>query len=136
MKQSHIVTIDAKGRIIVPYHMREYLALSEGSSLVVSNNEKKELRAFPMLEGMMRLSVILNDKPGALAAVADIVAKHHCDIVMSASRVIERGRTAEWTALLDATLCRNPGQLERELKSSVFVRRVAAERRPETRDDA
>ena len=51
IKNFNVVKLDSKGRIILPFHIRDYLGLKEGIELLVANNEKKELKIFPLMNG-------------------------------------------------------------------------------------
>lgn len=122
MKNFNIVRVDSKGRIIVPFHIRDYLGLKEGTELIVSNNGKKELRIFPLNSSTTNLSVILNDSPGSLAKILEVVSKHKIDVLMSMSKTLVKGRTSEWTSILDVSKCGNVKKFEKELKSISSVR--------------
>lgn len=127
MKKGNVVRIDAKGRIIIPYHIRDYLGLKEGDELMLSNNEMREIRVMPLAEGAARVYVQIADRPGSLAKVAEIFARHKCDILMSASKTIERGALAELQALVDVSQCKDVERMKRELDASGVVRRIELE---------
>lgn len=122
MKNFNVVRVDSKGRIIVPFHIRDYLGLKEGTELIVSNNGKKELRIFPLNSSTANISVLLNDTPGSLAKVIETVAKHKVDILISMSKTVIKGKTAEWTAIIDVSKCSDSKKLERHLKSLSIVK--------------
>src|SRR3989338_1478691 len=107
IKNFNIVRIDSKGRIIIPFHIRDYLGLKEGTELIVSNNGRKELKIFPLLENTAQVEILLSDTPGSLAKILDVLTTHNADILMSTSKTIERGKMAEWVAILDISECKN-----------------------------
>lgn len=123
MKNFNIVRIDSKGRIIVPFHIRDYLGLKEGTELIVSNNGKKELRIFPLNDATTNLSVLISDSPGSLAKVIETVADNRADILISMSKTVIKGKSAEWTAIIDTSEC-DVRKLEKDLKSLGVVRSV------------
>lgn len=127
MKAFDTVRLDAKGRIIVPFHIREYLGLKEGMELLVSNNEKKELLIHPLHKKTARISILLHDYPGALSSVLDALARQKIDILMSASKTVERGKLAEWHALVDISACRNAKKLGQQLNALAAVKKVSIE---------
>ena len=45
-KNFNITKLDSKGRITIPFHVREYMGLKDGSEFLVVNNENKELGSF------------------------------------------------------------------------------------------
>lgn len=126
MKDFNVVKIDSKGRIIVPYHIRDYLGLQEGTELIITNNESKELRIFPLLKGTASIDVLIADAPGSLAKVLDVVSKNRAEILMSISKTMERGKLAEWNAILDISKAKRK-KLEGALKKLAVVKKVRIE---------
>lgn len=126
MKDFNVVKVDSKGRIIVPYHIRDYLGLREGTELIVTNNEQKELRIFPLLEGTASVELLLTDVPGSLAKVLDVVSRNRAEILMSVSKTIERGKLAEWNAILDISKAKRK-KLEGALRKLSVVKKVRIE---------
>jgi ACT domain-containing protein len=103
------------------------LGLKEGMELVVSNNDKKELKIFPLLEGKSaEIKIMMEDVPGALGKTADFLGKHNVDIIMSISKTIERGRSAEWSAIVDTSKCNGYDlkKLKKELGGLKFITKV------------
>ena len=112
----NIVKVDSKGRIIVPFHIRDYLGLREGTEMLVINNEKRELRILPLLENATEISVLMEDTPGALVSVMETVSKNSVDIITSLSKTLEKVRTAQWDAIVDVSKCKDIKKLENELR--------------------
>ena len=123
MKNFNVVRVDSKGRIIVPFHIREYLNLKEGTELIVSNNGKKEIRIFPLNSSTANVYITFNDSPGSLAQLLGVISKHKVDILMSMSKTVIKGKTAEWMAIIDTTKC-EPKKLEKDMKALNNVRSV------------
>ena len=126
MKDFNVVKVDSKGRIIVPYHIRDYLGLQEGTELIVTNYEQKELRIFPLLKGTASIDVLMTDAPGSLAKVLDVVSRNKAEILMSVSKTIERGKLAEWNAILDISRSKRK-KLEGALRKLSIVNKMHIE---------
>ena len=130
IKNFNVVRLDSKGRIIVPFHIRDYLGLKEGTELIVTNNEKKELRIFPLMNGDSAiLRTIMSDAPGSLSRVLGVVARNKVDILMSMSRTIEKGRLAEWSAIVDISLCKDVKKFENDMKSMKIIKKIEVEKK-------
>lgn len=128
IKNFNIVKIDSKGRLIVPFHIRNYLGLKEGTELIVANNGKKELRIFPLLNGSTaRINVTASENPVALQKILDIMFKNKIDILMSISKSIDRGKLLEWTAIVDTSNCQNVKEIEGSLRKAKLVKKVEVE---------
>ncbi|MBI2579624.1 MAG: AbrB family transcriptional regulator, partial [Candidatus Aenigmarchaeota archaeon] len=75
MKNFNIVRLDSKGRIIVPFHIRDYIGLKEGMELIIVNNEKRELRIFPLVNGnTAHLRLMMSDAQGSLSKVMNLMS--------------------------------------------------------------
>ena len=120
----NVVKVDSKGRIIVPFHIRDYLGLREGTEMLVINNEKRELRILPLLENASEISVTIDDVPGALSSVLEVVSKSSVDIITSLSKTLEKGKTAQWEAIVDIEKCKDIKKLETELRQLKAVRKA------------
>ena len=123
MKNFNVVKLDSKGRIILPYHVREYMGLKEGVELLISNNEKKELRIFPLISGTAELKIMMIDVPGSLSKILNSIAKHKIDILMSTSKTVEKGKLAEWNAIIDTSQCKDTKKIETELKKMSVIKK-------------
>jgi len=121
----NITKIDSKGRILIPFHIREYIGLEEGSEVVIINNGSKELKVFPLFKGRnAEIHIIMADVVGSLGEIAKTIAKHNIDIIMGESKTIDRGKLAEWVVLADTTRCENIKRLRDDLKSLKIVKDV------------
>ncbi len=130
MKNFNVVKLDSKGRIIVPFHIRDYLGLKEGNELIIVNNEKRELRIFPLINGnTAHVRIVMSDIHGSLSKIMNALSKNDVDILMSMSRTIERGKIAEWSAIIDVSECKNVKKLESELGELDVVKKLEFERK-------
>ncbi len=129
MKNFNIVKLDSKGRILVPYHIRDHLGIAEGQELIVSDNDKRELRIFPLMKGSTAMiRVILADKPGVLSKVINVIANNRIDILTSISKTVERGESAEWFAIVDTSQCNGAvRKIEKRLRNMSVVKKVEVE---------
>jgi prephenate dehydratase len=115
--------------MIIPFHIRDYLGLKEGTELIVSNNGVKELKIFPLLENTAEIEIIIYDTPGSLAKILDNLATQGVDVLMSSSKIIERGKLAEWSAIIDIKNCKNPQNLQKELNHMDIVKKATIYRK-------
>ena len=130
MKNFNVVKIDNKGRVIIPFHIRDYLGLEVGTELLVTNNEKREVKILPLTNGKTsEIRVMLSDTSGSLAKVISTIAKYKIDVLISTSRTIEKGKLAEWSAMVDMSRCSNVKKLEKQLNSLDVVKKTEVEKR-------
>lgn len=122
--------LDSKGRIILPFHIRDYLGLKEGTELLITNNEKNELRIFPLFSTKTaRIRIRMTDAPGALSKILSLLGKNCVDIMMSSSQTIEKGKVAEWSGIIDTSKCKNMKHVENELRQIDVIKKVEVERK-------
>lgn len=122
MKNFNVVKIDSKGRMIIPFQLRDYLRLKEGTQVIITNNENKELKIIPLLDSTVYIEVIFVDEPASLMKIIDIISKNKIDILMSTSKTIERGKLAEWNAIADAASS-NVAKLEADFASLKMIKK-------------
>ena len=105
MRITEIVRVDSKGRITIPMVVREMLGIVEGMHMVLlADSEKKEILIVPVLPPKAKLVEIrieMVDKPGALAEVAERLAKLGVDLIISRCTTVKRGELAECTLIGD-----------------------------------
>ena len=74
--------------------------------MLVSDSETKEIRITPIglkNEGnLVKLKVIMKDIPGALAKILDIFAEEKLSLVYSEAVIVEKDKTAVWTAISES----------------------------------
>lgn len=107
MKNSKIVKIDSKGRILIPAQIRDFLNVNKGTEIIlIPDNKKTQLKIIPFTkEKTAKLKFFLSDSPGSLAKVANILAKYNVNILTSESRTTATKQTAEWNIIADITKC-------------------------------
>jgi bifunctional DNA-binding transcriptional regulator/antitoxin component of YhaV-PrlF toxin-antitoxin module len=116
LKDVKIISIDNRGRIVLPLVTRKNLGLTTNSQLMlVSDSETKEIRITPIglrdESNLVKVRVIMKDVPGALAKLLDIFAEEGLSLVYSEAVIVEKDKTAVWTAISE-----NPRDLERLTK--------------------
>ena len=125
IKNFNVVKLDSKGRIILPFHIRDYLGLKEGIELLVANNEKKELKIFPLINGKSaEIRIMIQDKPGSVTKLLSVLERCKVNILMSSSKTLEIGELAEWSAVIDLSSNGDIKKIEKELKSLDVVKKV------------
>jgi hypothetical protein len=104
IKDVKIISIDNRGRIVLPLVTRKNLGLTTNSQLMlVSDSETKEIRITPIglrdESNLIKVKVIMKDVPGALAKLLDIFAEEDLSLVYSEAVIVEKDKTAVWTAI-------------------------------------
>jgi len=128
MKNANVVKVDSKGRVLIPYHMRELHNIDEGFEFVIFSTHRGEIKLMPMLKGRCAdVKIVHMDDPSILAKITNIMAKHNIGIVMSQSKAIERGYLAEWNALIDISECRNVKKFYSQISKMDMIKNVEIE---------
>lgn len=102
MKETRILTIDNRGRIVIPQIIRKNLGISENSQLlVIADSDTKEIKITPVgLRGdSIKFRITMNDQPGSLAKIATVFGNHGISLVYGESTTIEKGKKALWTVI-------------------------------------
>ena len=127
MRSSNIVKLDSKGRMLIPIHVRKFLGVDDGTELIiVEDNDKQQIRILPLVkEKTAELRFTLEDIPGSLAYVADMLANYNMNIIMSESRTLTKGRKAEWDVIVDTSECNGTlEQFKKEVMNSGKVKNL------------
>jgi hypothetical protein len=71
--------------------------------MLVSDSETKEIRITPIglrdESNLIKVRVIMKDVSGALAKILDIFAEEDLSLVYSEAVIVEKDKTAVWTAI-------------------------------------
>ena len=107
MKDVKIITIDNRGRIVLPLVTRKNLGITTNSQLMlVSDSETKEIRITPIglrnESNLIKLKIVMKDIPGALAKILDIFGEEGLSLVYSEAVIIEKDKTAVLTAISES----------------------------------
>ncbi len=127
MRNSNIVRIDQKGRVLLPKHIRGFLKAEDGTEVVlIPDNESGHVKVVPLInDKTMELRFVIKDFPGSLATVAETLAKSGIDIIMSESKTLMKGKFAEWDVIVD-TSNYNDGveKIREELLSNNIIKKM------------
>ncbi len=104
MKEVKIISIDNRGRIVLPLVTRKNLGLTTNSQLLlVSDSETKEIRITPVGisedQKPIKFKITIKDEPGSLAKIATIFGELGISLMYGESVVIEKDKTAIWTVI-------------------------------------
>ncbi|MEJ2295222.1 MAG: hypothetical protein P8Y23_10695 [Candidatus Lokiarchaeota archaeon] len=107
MKEIKILTIDNRGRIVIPQIIRKSLGLTTNSQLMmVSDSETKEIRISPIGLGdervPIKLKITMADTPGALAKLASMFGEFGLSMIYSEAVIVEKEKTAVWTVISES----------------------------------
>ena len=124
----NVVKIDSKGRILIPFYLRNFIDLDNNSEVMLLSNGKKEIKLIPIVEGEnATIIVTMKDEPGSLSKTIDLLSKHNIDILMSHSKTLEKGKTAEWSAMLDISACEDIKKFEQEMAKMDIIKKSEVE---------
>ena len=108
MKLSALVKVDSKGRVTIPQTIREALGLETGMLMaLIADLDKREVIVSPIYsrgETIFELDLLLVDRPGALAQVTEVLARHEADIIASRCASIARGEEGSCVIIVDLTI--------------------------------
>jgi AbrB family looped-hinge helix DNA binding protein len=126
---SDVVKVDSKGRITIPQAVREALGVEPGMLMaLIADFDKREIIVSPIAtkpEAVYELDLNLVDKPGSLAAVTGVLAKHKADIIASKCASIARGEEASCTIIVDMSMSDvDADSIKRELEELEVVIQV------------
>ncbi len=124
MKNFNIVRLDSKGRIIIPYHIRELLDIEEGAEFVILSHATGEIKMLPLVKGKTaELNAHIEDSPGTLAKMTEILAKNRINIIMSQSKILEKGHLAEWHSIVDVSEAKDIKKFHADLTGCKTVKK-------------
>ncbi|MHA2132005.1 MAG: hypothetical protein ACW99L_18705, partial [Promethearchaeota archaeon] len=104
MKDVKIITIDNRGRIVLPLVTRKNLGITTDSQLMlVSDSETKEIRITPVGitkdEKPIKFKITMSDEPGSLAKIASIFGDLGISLMYGESVILEKSKSAIWTVI-------------------------------------
>ncbi|MFW9773598.1 MAG: AbrB/MazE/SpoVT family DNA-binding domain-containing protein, partial [Candidatus Thorarchaeota archaeon] len=102
-----VITIDNRGRIVIPQLIRKSLGLTTNSQLMlVADSENKEIKITPIglsdEKRPIKLRITMKDVPGALAKLAGTFGEQGLSMMYSEAVIIEKDKTAEWTVISES----------------------------------
>lgn len=107
-KETEILKIDSRGRIVIPRTMRKSLGLKENSQIMmISDSEAKEIKIIPLPfseeKSFIKLKIIIDDKAGSLGRIATAFGEFGVSLLYGETVVIKKGIEAEWSVLAPVT---------------------------------
>jgi bifunctional DNA-binding transcriptional regulator/antitoxin component of YhaV-PrlF toxin-antitoxin module len=104
MKDVKIISIDNRGRIVLPLVTRKNLGITTDSQLMlVSDSETKEIRITPVgitkEEKPIKFKITMSDEPGSLAKIASTFGDLGISLMYGESVIVEKSKTAIWTVI-------------------------------------
>jgi len=107
MKEVKILTIDERGRIVIPQIVRKSLGITTNSQLMmVSDSEVKEIKITPIglrtESNLIKLRITMGDSPGALAKLATTFGDLKLSMMYSEAVIVEKDKTAVWTVISES----------------------------------
>ena len=107
MRIKKIISIDERGRIVIPKEARNALGITTNSQLMmISDSESKEIRITPIgLAGEknpIKLRITMADSPGALARLATLFGNFGLSMMYSEAVIVEKDKTAVWTVISES----------------------------------
>ncbi len=107
MKEVKILTIDERGRIVIPQIVRKSLGITTNSQLMmVSDSETKEIKISPIglrdESNLIKLRITMGDTPGALAKLATTFGELKISMMYSEAVIVEKDKTAVWTVISES----------------------------------
>jgi bifunctional DNA-binding transcriptional regulator/antitoxin component of YhaV-PrlF toxin-antitoxin module len=107
MKEVKIISLDNRGRIVIPMMIRRSLGITTNSQLMmISDSETKEIKITPV--GLssdkkpIKLRITMSDIPGALAKLATTFANLGLSMMYSEAVIVEKDKTAVWTVISES----------------------------------
>lgn len=104
MKEVRIITIDDRGRVVIPNIIRKAIGITTNSQLMmIADSDAKEIKLTPVglaeEEKPIKFQITMKDIPGALARIANIFAEQNISLIFGTSISVERDKTAIWEVI-------------------------------------
>ncbi|MFX1238134.1 MAG: hypothetical protein ACFFAS_05200 [Promethearchaeota archaeon] len=104
MKEVRILTLDTRGRIVIPQIIRRSLGITTNSQLMmVADSETKEIKITPVglddKSQYFKYRITMKDEAGALAKIATTFGKLGISLVFGESVIVEKDKAAIWTVI-------------------------------------
>ena len=129
MRVYDIIKIQENGRIEIPEDIAVEIGVVKGAYFLVEANERSKEISFERIavpgKNLAELTLILEDRPGSLADVAQELGNNNINILFNESDEIESTNLAALVALLDISQSRIPiEEIRNHLKQMKVVREV------------
>jgi len=102
MKEVRILTLDNRGRIVIPKLIRKSIGITSSSQLMmVADSETKEIKIVPMGLGgeSVKYKILMKDQVGALAKILSVFGTRGISLIYEETIVLQRSATAVCTLI-------------------------------------
>ncbi|MHA1149813.1 MAG: hypothetical protein ACTSR8_16380 [Promethearchaeota archaeon] len=104
MKEVRILTLDSRGRIVIPLIIRKALSLEPHSQIMlISDSDSKTITIRPVglmsVKNPVQYKITMEDSPGALGKLATTFGKQGISLIYGEALTLEKGKTALWTVI-------------------------------------
>jgi AbrB family looped-hinge helix DNA binding protein len=121
-----IITLDTRGRLVIPNEFREALNLKEGDEVLISLDRSTDTLTINPVYGkrknLVKIELEFGDTPGCLAKIANKIADMKIDLIMTESKSSQRGKQARWDIVADISNCSHSiNEIKQLILQSGFV---------------
>ena len=103
--ESYMVRLEKGDRVKLPKDIINDLKLSQGDEFLLHFDEHtNELMLMPLMlkkEGVVKADFIIPDTIGSLAKVAQVLADHKINLLLTTSKTMVPGKSAVWETVMD-----------------------------------
>ncbi len=104
LKEVKIVSLDDRGRVVIPKLIRKNLGLTEDTQLMLlADADSKKITITPVgldkNQKPIKLKITIKDAPGSLAQIAKAFGDLGISLMYGESAILERDKTAMWTVI-------------------------------------
>jgi AbrB family looped-hinge helix DNA binding protein len=120
MKEVRIITLDNRGRLVIPKIIRKSLGITNNSQLMlVADSENKEIKIVPVGLGdeSLKFKIVMKDEAGSLAKILSIFGERGISLVYEESVVLEKNKSAMCTLIGPKPQDINLEEFEKVLKT-------------------
>ena len=105
MKEVKILSMDNRGRIVIPQPIRKIVGLTtESLIMLVADSETKKIEiatiGLAKAQKPIKLNITMEDIPGALGKIAITLGNLGISIIYSEGVVLDKDKTAIYTAII------------------------------------
>lgn len=103
MKEVRILSLDERGRLVIPKIVRKSLGLHANSQLMmVSDSDTKTIKITPVgltLTNPVQYNIKMEDSPGSLGKIATLFGELGISLVYGEAMTQVKDKTALWTVI-------------------------------------
>ncbi|MBD3253798.1 MAG: hypothetical protein GF383_01830 [Candidatus Lokiarchaeota archaeon] len=102
MKEVRILSLDNRGRVVIPQIIRKSLGITSNSQLMmIADSETKTIKIIPagFAGESLKFRITMRDEAGALGLIATTFGNHGISLVYGESVIVEKEKTAVWTVI-------------------------------------